>query len=89
MRAKELSWSAARAWSGDLSESESSGLVLYFGARRALANTARFEELRKIFPNAHILGCSTGGQIHNDDVVDEEHLHDTRNIHVRSGIVGQ
>ena len=25
-----------------------------------------------MFPDAHILGCSTGGQIHNDDVTDDE-----------------
>jgi hypothetical protein len=72
MRAKEFAWSSGKNWTGDLSESDRTGLVLYFGARRALADKARFDELRKIFPNAHILGCSTGGQIHNDDVVDEE-----------------
>ena len=25
-----------------------------------------------MFPAAHILGCSTGGQISNDDVTDDE-----------------
>ena len=72
MRAKELTWSAARAWTGDLSECDSTDLVLYFGARRALADKARFDELHTIFPKADIVGCSTGGQIHNDDVVDDE-----------------
>lgn len=72
MRAKELTWSAAQAWTGDLSECDSTDLVLYFGARRALADKARFDELHTIFPKAVIVGCSTGGQIHNDDVVDDE-----------------
>ena len=72
MRAREFSWSSDKAWTGDLSEGDGAGLVLYFGGRRALADKARFDELHKIFPNAHILGCSTGGQIHNDDVVDDE-----------------
>jgi len=28
--------------------------------------------LQKMFPAAHILGCSTGGQINNNDIVDDE-----------------
>jgi hypothetical protein len=72
MRAKEVTWNAGSGWDGDLSERDSANLVLYFGARRTLADKARFEELHKTFPNADIVGCSTGGQIHNDDVVDDE-----------------
>ncbi len=72
MRAHELVWSASKAWSGDLSDRENANLIFYFGARRALADKTRFEELRAIYPKAHILGCSTGGQIHNDEVVDDE-----------------
>ena len=72
MRANELSWSPTEAWKGDQTESNSANLVLYFGARRALAEKTRFDELRKIFPKAHVLGCSTGGQIHNGDVVDDK-----------------
>jgi hypothetical protein len=71
MRARKFSWSANESWHGDLSESESANLVLYFGTRRTLTDHVRFRELRKIFPNAHVLGCSTGGQIHDDDVVDD------------------
>jgi hypothetical protein len=72
MRATEFAWSASDTWLGDRSASESANLVLYFGARRAFADEARFDELRAMFPKAHILGCSTGGQIHKDDVVDNE-----------------
>ena len=49
----------------------SADLVLYFGLRAALAYGARFRELRAMFAKAHIVGCSTGGQIRNDDVDDE------------------
>ena len=72
MRARELSWSATEAWNGDQIGGNRADLVLYFGARRALAEKTRFDELREIFPNAHVLGCSTGGQIHNGDVVDDK-----------------
>lgn len=71
MRTSELTWSAPETWKGDRIES-SANLVLYFGARRALAERTRFDELRRIFPMAHLLGCSTGGQIHNGDVVDDK-----------------
>jgi hypothetical protein len=37
-----------------------------------LACGARYSELRNMFPTAHILGCSTGGQINNNDVSDDE-----------------
>ncbi|MSP46817.1 MAG: hypothetical protein EXQ83_13430 [Xanthobacteraceae bacterium] len=46
-------------------------LVLYFGLRSALACGARYRELRAMFAKAHIVGCSTGGQIRNDDVDDD------------------
>lgn len=72
MRAREFTWSATNAWTGNQSERDNADLVLYFGARRALADKARYEELRTTFPNAHVLGCSAGGQIHNGDVVDDE-----------------
>jgi hypothetical protein len=52
--------------------SVSADLVLYFGTRAALACGARFAELRAQYPAAHLLGCSTGGQIRNDDVIDDE-----------------
>ena len=54
---------------GDRTDSD---LVFFFGARQALSCGARYDELRAMFPAAHILGCSTGGQIRNDDVSDDE-----------------
>jgi hypothetical protein len=71
MRAKQFVWNAA-GWNFDRSAGNATDLVIYFGNRRALADSARFEELRLAFPKAHILGCSTGGQIHNEDVLDDE-----------------
>lgn len=46
--------------------------MLYFGTREALSTGVRYNELRIMFPAAHILGCSTGGQINNNDVNDDE-----------------
>jgi hypothetical protein len=47
-------------------------LVFYFGARADLATPACYDELAALFPGAHVVGCSTGGQIHNDEVTDAE-----------------
>ncbi len=72
MRAHQLSWSEGSGWRGGNGDGGSANLVLFFGARQALACGSRYRELRNMFPQAHILGCSTGGQIINDDVTDDE-----------------
>jgi hypothetical protein len=80
VRIDEWSWSETKGWSrrraaaarnanGDAHKTD---LVLYFGIRESLADGVRYHELRKMFPDAHVVGCSTGGQIHNDDISDDE-----------------
>jgi hypothetical protein len=70
MRVEELSWKERDGWAS--ARQIDPDLVMYFGARQYLSDGARFEELRKLYPDAHIVGCSTGGQIRKDDVVDDE-----------------
>src|SRR5277367_6696684 len=70
MRAQKIVWNKKAGWTAELADAAS--LVLYFGTREALACGARYEELRDRFPHAHILGCSTGGQINDNDVNDDE-----------------
>ncbi len=75
MRVAQLSWSETAGWAsapGDRANATNANLVFFFGARRALACGERYRELRAMFADAHILGCSTGGQIHNEDVTDDE-----------------
>jgi len=80
MRTDELIWNEARGWSrrkfanahNTHGSPQKTDLVLYFGVREALENGARYQEMRAMFPDSHIVGCSTGGQIHNDDVTDDE-----------------
>src|SRR3984885_12652642 len=72
MRVAQLSWSEIAGWSTASGDRTKTDLVFFFGPRRALGCGARYGELRAMFPEAHILGCSTGGQIHNDDVSDDE-----------------
>ncbi|MGA2895130.1 MAG: FIST N-terminal domain-containing protein [Xanthobacteraceae bacterium] len=72
MRVQHIVWNDRTGWSATKAEARASSLVFYFGGREALASGARYDELRAMFPAAHILGCSTGGQINNNDVSDDE-----------------
>ncbi len=71
MRTHQLSWNTTQGWRATGANYADADLVLYFGVRAALASGARYQELRAMFAKAHVMGCSTGGQIRNDDVDDE------------------
>jgi len=70
MQVHQWSWSDAKGWEGGAAEN--ADLVLFFGSRPALQGRSRYQQMRERFPKAHILGCSSGGQILNDDVTDDE-----------------
>lgn len=46
-------------------------LVIYFGLREALEDGRLFKALQQRYPEAAVVGCSTGGQILDDDVSDD------------------
>ena len=71
MYAQQISWKLEAGWEPAVEQPEKVALVFYFGTRNMLAGGTRYHELRKMFPAAHILGCSTGGQIDNSDVSDD------------------
>jgi hypothetical protein len=67
-----MCWSEADGWRAKGGAMPpAAGLVIYFGPRAALADSRCYRELTDLFPAAHLLGCSTGGQISGDDVGDE------------------
>jgi hypothetical protein len=68
--AASLSWNAARGWQSRGAEF-APNLVLYFGSRVTLATAAPYQELREIFPDASLMGCSTGGQISACEIVED------------------
>jgi len=72
MHVAQMSWTETAGWAVAPAGRAKADLVFFFGARKALAGGARYEELRAMYPAAHILGCSTGGQIRNQDVTDDE-----------------
>jgi|HubBroStandDraft_6_1064221.scaffolds.fasta_scaffold47714_2 hypothetical protein len=72
MRTRPMVWNGKSGWTAAPTDLGEPSLVLYFGTRHALASGKRYEELRRMFPAAHVLGCSTGGQINNNDINDED-----------------
>jgi hypothetical protein len=71
MRVRKISWNVSTGWHPSVDRNPAD-LVFFFGTRQSLASGERYRELRAIFPKAHVVGCSTGGQIHDDDVSDDE-----------------
>lgn len=72
MRSQQITWNAQAGWSPVKAELGKASLVFYFGTRQMLSCGKRYNELREMFPSAHILGCSTGGQINSSDISDDE-----------------
>jgi hypothetical protein len=73
MRVEQTQWTAPGGWSpappGGLSGSAQ--LVLIFASRSVLRQEAPIEALRRAYPGAHILGCSTAGEIFGTEVSDD------------------
>jgi hypothetical protein len=72
MHVAQLTWTETAGWAIAPGERAPADLVFFFGSRQALTCGARYHELQAMYPDAHILGCSTGGQIRNQDVSDDE-----------------
>ena len=69
MDTTSLSWNAARGWRSQKDEL-APHLVLYFGSRQTLSDAKRYHELRAMFPEACLMGCSTDGQICGDEIIE-------------------
>jgi hypothetical protein len=63
MLIEELHWSARNGWKRRSDAIGGADLVLYFGERGALRDSARFDELRQFYPNAHIVGGSASATV--------------------------
>jgi hypothetical protein len=71
MRASQFYWKELDGWLNDSEQPKPADLVLYFGSRQMLANETHYAALKSRFPDADIVGCSTGGQVAGGDVSDE------------------
>jgi len=70
MHCEHLNWTAISGWMSERPADHRPSLVMYFAARETMASHPLHEQLKERFPQARLIGCSTGGQIGTDDVSD-------------------
>jgi hypothetical protein len=70
MHATQYIWTPQSGWSG-AQDDERADLVLAFGSSKAFADGAQWQALKERHPGAIVMGCSTGGEIHGCEVMDE------------------
>lgn len=73
MRIEQKQWTVNGGWKTltDKPMTGEAGWVFVFGGRAKLEELATFPELQKMYPKAHILSCSTAGEIIGSDVSDD------------------
>jgi hypothetical protein len=73
VKIEQSGWTVERGWTpttpGALGESAQ--LVLVFGATALLRDAWRIHDIRQAYPRAHVLGCSTAGEICGTRVFDD------------------
>ncbi len=73
MQSEQLIWTRDSSWQphGNVHLNGSADLVLAFGNRNVLLDSARFNEIRSRYPNAHIITGSTAGEIVDVEVLED------------------
>jgi len=69
MRTRQSLWTANAGWTGH--SDGPADLILAFGGTGPITNAGMWNDLSRRHPGAILLGCSTGGEIHGADVLDE------------------
>jgi hypothetical protein len=73
MKIEQTSWTNGKRWQSDIPQalSETAQLVLVFGGTSNLSEQESLRAIKQAYPNAHILGCSTAGEICGTQVLDD------------------
>jgi hypothetical protein len=73
MKTEQRSWTRTSGWTPAFCGpvAQSAQLVLVFGATAVLQDVQLMESIRTFYPVAHILGCSTAGEICGAEVSDD------------------
>ncbi|MGE0268651.1 MAG: FIST signal transduction protein [Candidatus Omnitrophota bacterium] len=73
MKIEQRIWTKEKGWSPALSSPDGSGveLVILFGSTALIKEKQQFQEIKKIYPNASWIGCSTAGEIYGTQVHDD------------------
>lgn len=72
MRIKQSVWTKENGWSIDVrkTQNHNAQLILFFGSTDALKSHDVVNDIKSVHPKAHILGCSTAGEICGTQVLD-------------------
>jgi len=62
-------WTEAQGWN-ETGTFKDADLVIYFGGKGILDSGEHYRTLAGFYPGAHLIGCSTGGEIRNARVFD-------------------
>jgi hypothetical protein len=73
MQIEQSGWTAGRGWAPSTPGAlgESAQLVLVFGATALLQESGLIQDVRQAYPRAHVVGCSTAGEICGVRVLDD------------------
>ena len=71
MRIHQARWTRSDRWTAPVTSDPNARLVLAFGDRLVLEGKAPYDGIRAAYPQARIVGCSTGGDICGERVSDE------------------
>ncbi len=73
MKLEQNKWTEAAGWEPDTPGKlgDSAHLVLLFGNTAILREKKCLGDIKRAYPNAHLLGCSTAGEIHGTQVSDD------------------
>lgn len=72
MKIEQRIWTESKGWS--LQSGTATGeaqLVLVFAATKFLKDKTYYEDVKKMYPDAHLFGCSTAGEICGMQVLDD------------------
>ena len=97
MRIEQAMWTEATGWlpRGPRALASGAQLVLMFGATQVLLDDDHYHRIKELYPNAHILGCSTAGEIYDTQVFDDSlvvtavHFEHTQLKTAQSGVGGR
>ena len=72
MKIEQRQWTKEQGWrvTSRRDDMGAAQLVLFFAASDVMSEGSAIEELRKSYPNAHVAGCSTAGEIRGTEVTD-------------------
>ncbi len=71
MKTSQTTWQRDGGWSETPNGVNAAQLVFAFGSTSAMRDPTWLTDLRSAYPQAHVIGCSTAGEIRDIEVCDE------------------